>query len=164
MVKFCLILIAGGIISVGLTIWATQGTLTSTFDGSRLAIEKTSFAIMPSVIITTIVTTVIVGILALVVTLFVSHKIAGPMFRFEKDLQDISDGNLQKMIHIRQGDQFGSVAKNLNEMVQNVKGMLGDIQDDLEKLQQNAKDQGLPESFVQEIEACRLKIDQKFKL
>lgn len=96
---------------------ATQATLTSSFEGSKLVIEKTSLAILPSVIFTNVITTLVVGMIVIVVTLLVSHKIAGPMFRFEKDLEEIAGGNMQKHIQTRQGDQFGSVARNLNNMV-----------------------------------------------
>lgn len=51
-VIFLLILIVGGGISVGLTFFSNQETLTSTYNDSGLAIQKTSLAIMPSVILT----------------------------------------------------------------------------------------------------------------
>ncbi|WP_186441621.1 hypothetical protein, partial [Desulfamplus magnetovallimortis] len=84
--KFVLILVLGGGISIGLTLMTCQGTLTTSFMNSRLVIENTSHAIMWSVILTNLVTTAIVGMIVVIVTLVVSHKIAGPMFRFDKDI------------------------------------------------------------------------------
>lgn len=163
-VKFSLILLAGGCLSVLLTMLTTQNTLTSSFDGSRLAIESTATTILPSVVVTNIVTTLIVGGVAFVITLLVSHKIAGPMYRFEKDLKDIGDGDLRKKIHIRDGDQFTSVAINLNSMVKNVNGLLSEVQEDLDKLSQKAADKNMSDEFVEDIEKCKAKIAQRFTL
>lgn len=163
-IKFTLVFVLGAVLSVLITMYTTQGTLTSSFEGAKLVIEKTSFAIMPSVIITNIITTTIVGVIALVVTLLVSHKIAGPMFRFEKDLEDIAAGNLRKKIHIRNGDQFASVAGNLNGMVNDLHTKISEVQEELHLLSKAASEHDLPKAFIDDLETCRKNIDIKFKL
>ncbi|BHH84235.1 HAMP domain-containing protein [Desulforhopalus sp. 52FAK] len=162
--KFIGVLIFGALLSVGVTMLTTQATLTSSFEGSKLVIEKTSLAILPSVVFTNIITTLIVGLIVIVVTLFISHKIAGPMFRFEKDLEEISQGNLQKHIQTRQGDQFGSVAENLNNMVGNLNEKLSQLQGELNQLSEAAAAQDLPQDFRDELDTCRRNIDSQFKL
>lgn len=162
--KFLLVLVLGALVSVAVTMLTTQATLTSSFQDSKLVIEKTSLAILPSVVLTNIITTVFVGVIVIVITLLVSHKIAGPMFRFEKDLAEISQGNLQKHVHIRNGDQFGSVAKNLNEMVGNLNEKLSEVQCELERIAEAAAAQNLPQVFQDDLQACRRNIDSKFKL
>lgn len=162
--KFIAVLIFGALLSVGVTMLTTQETLTSSFEGSKLVIEKTSLAILPSVVFTNIVTTLIIGIIVIVVTLLISHKIAGPMFRFEKDLEEISQGNLQKHIQTRQGDQFSSVAKNLNNMVGNLNEKLSEVQGDLKRLAEAAIAQDLPQDFRDDLDECRRNIDSQFKL
>lgn len=163
-VKFCLILVLGSLLSVFLVFFTTQNTLTSSFDGGRLAIESTALSIMPSVILTNIVTTAILVVVAMILTLLISHKIAGPMYRFEQDLKEIAQGDLQKNIHIREGDQFGSVATNLNHMVQSLKSLVQEVQSDLDELSDKAAKQELPDTFVKDIEACQFKITQRFKM
>lgn len=162
--QFLLIILVGGLLSVGLTMLTSQDTLTSSYDGTRLAIEKTSVAIMPSVIVTNIITTCVISIIAAVVMLLVSHKIAGPMFRFESDLKVIAEGDLQKKIQIRNGDQFVGMVKNLNEMVESLNTKMTEIQQDLDMLTHSASGQNLPQSFIDEIGECRRKIDTQFKL
>lgn len=164
MLKFFLVLVLGGVLSVAITMLMTRSTLTSSFDGSRLVIEKTNFAILPSVILTNVITTIVVGGLVVFVGLVVSHKIAGPMFRFEKDLKEISKGDLSKKIHIRNGDQFGTVAENLNRMVVNMNDKMREVQQDLEILSKAASSQNLPQGFIDDLETCRRNLDLKFKL
>ncbi|MBA3009307.1 MAG: methyl-accepting chemotaxis protein [Proteobacteria bacterium] len=160
-VKFCLILVLGGLISIGLTLFNTQDTLTSSFTDSKLVIQNTSLAIMPSVIYTTLITTALVGLVVIMVTLLVSHKIAGPMFRFEKDIDRISKGDLKSRISIRKGDQFKEVATSLNAMIESLNKNLSDIQTDVTAL---AEKQDLPEALHREIVHLNEKINTRFKL
>lgn len=162
--KFVAVLFLGGILSIMVTMLTTQSTLTSTFAGSRLVIEKTSMAILPSVIFTTILTILVVGVVVVIITLLVSHKIAGPMYRFEQDLEEISRGNLQKKVHIRNGDQFDSVARKLNEMVVGLNSRLRPLQEQLDKLTERAKEENFPRSFQDDLEECRRTIPSNFKL
>ena len=119
-IKFVLILVVGGILSVLLTFMNNQDTLTAVYANSKLSVQNTSLAIMPSVVFTTLITTLALGVVAVVVTLLVSHKIAGPMFRFEKDINRIALGDLKSRIHIRKGDQFQELAVSLNDMIQSL--------------------------------------------
>jgi methyl-accepting chemotaxis protein len=157
-------MIGGSLLSIAITMFSTQETLTSTFDGSRLVIEKTSLAILPSVVFTNIITTIVVGCIIVVVTLFVSHKIAGPMLRFEKDLKEISQGNLQKTIRLRNEDQFQQMAQNLNDMVQGLNQRLSAVTSELQTISQAAVDQKLPQQFIDDLEECRKKIGESFQL
>jgi uncharacterized BrkB/YihY/UPF0761 family membrane protein len=60
MFKFFLVLVIGAMLTVFITMLMTRTTLTSSFDGARLVIEKTSLAILPSVVLTSIITTAVV--------------------------------------------------------------------------------------------------------
>lgn len=164
MLKFVLILIIGGCLSIAMTVLTTQESLTSSFDGSTLAIQKTSLAILPSVILTNVITTGLIAIFSLVVTLLVSHKIAGPMFRFEQDLKVIADGDLQKKFRIRDGDQFSGVVTNLNTMVESLNAKISIVQGDLDRLIAQAAEQKLPQQFIHELEECKNKIDSQFRI
>lgn len=144
-VKFFLILVAGGILTVALTFLNNQDTLTAVYANSKLTIQNTSLAIMPSVVFTTILTTLALGLVVVVVTLLVSHKIAGPMFRFEKDINRIAGGDLKSRIRIRKGDQFQELAESLNRMVESLSDRMAAVKD--------ASD-----------ETTRSRIDEQFKL
>jgi nitrogen fixation/metabolism regulation signal transduction histidine kinase len=63
-----------------------------------------------------------IGILLIVVqialvTIFFSHKLAGPIFRFEKVCQGIIDGNYTEKIFLRKGDEMQNLARLLNDMI-----------------------------------------------
>ncbi len=160
-VKFVLVLVLSGVISVGLTLAVTRGTLTSSFVDSKLMIQNTALAIMPSVIVTTLVTLLIVGIIVVLVTLLVSHKIAGPMYRFEKDIQRVGTGDLQSRIRIRNGDQFQELVISLNQMIDSLNLKVSTIRDEVAELAD--RDPPIPSGHV-DIVRLQERIDAEFKL
>ncbi|MEH0019749.1 MAG: methyl-accepting chemotaxis protein [Desulfobacter sp.] len=132
--KFCLILVLSGAISIGLTLLNTSDTLTTTYMNSKLVIQSTSLAILPSVIYTTLITTLVVGMVVIMVTLLVSHKIAGPMYRFEKDINRVAKGDLRSRIRIRKGDQFQELAVSLNHMIDSLSARVSDVKHEADAL------------------------------
>jgi len=63
---------------------------------------------------------VIVGIIIFfaIMTLFVTHRIAGPIFRIKRGIRDIADGRLNERIHLRKKDEFHDVAEELNSLAE----------------------------------------------
>ena len=114
--KFCIILIIGAILSTGILFAFTSNTLTTSFEDSRISIEKTSRDILPAMLYTNAVTVVTISLAAIVVLIFISHKIAGPFYRFEKTFEEIGNGNLSLRIGLREKDQFSVIAQKINEM------------------------------------------------
>ena len=59
---------------------------------------------------------IIVAQIALL-TVFFSHKLAGPIYRLEKACQSIVDGNYAEKIFLRKGDEMQNLAHLLNEVI-----------------------------------------------
>ncbi len=56
-------------------------------------------------------------VLAVVWSVFASHSIAGPIYRFEKTLQAVAEGDLTLRVGLRKTDEFKHMADTLNQMV-----------------------------------------------
>jgi len=162
--KFCLIVLAGSIISTGLIFFFSQGTLTSSFENSRLVVKNTALAILPAIIYTNIITLLMISLATIVAVLFISHKIAGPMFRFEKELKAIGEGDLTKIIRLRKNDEIKDMAESLNEMTTNIHRKLLDIQANVEHLIASATDQNIPMEFIEALKQLHQSIHKHFKL
>ncbi len=162
--KFCLLILAGIIISTCLLFIFSQDTLTSTFQQSRLVIKNTGAAILPSVIYTNLITMVFITLAAIAVTLIVSHKIVGPLFRFEKELKNIGDGNLTSIITIREKDQIPEMADTINQMVCSLHKKMLDVQKKVDSMCESAATQDIPESLVAELNNLQENIKNNFKI
>ncbi|MBU2498646.1 MAG: hypothetical protein KKE57_07095 [Proteobacteria bacterium] len=70
-------------------------------------------------------------------SILVSHRIAGPLYRFRMTFQDIIDGNISRFIRIRKGDYLVGEQAKIEEMVQMLRSKLNVIkgeQADIERL------------------------------
>lgn len=82
--------------------------------GRLIAIVKmVNFRIFLSVILLSPVV-VVIGI-------FLSHKIAGPIYRIEKVLANMASGDLSGRIVLRKGDEMLSLADSINKLTESLK-------------------------------------------
>jgi len=162
--KFCLLVLIGVILSTSLLFLFSQDTLTSSFHQSRLVVKQTGLAILPFVVYTNLITLGLITLATVVVTLFVSHKIAGPMFRFEKDLQAIGQGDLTKKVMLRKKDQITDMAVCLNNMIASLHSKILDIQTEVEHILESATGQNAPKGLIEELDRLHQKISENFKI
>ncbi len=161
--KFCLLLLFGVIVSTGLLFLFSQDTLTSSFQNSRLVIENTALAILPTVVYTGLVTLVLLTIATIAVTLFISHKIAGPMFRFEKELKEIGGGNLKKKVSLRKKDQAEELADCINDMTASLREKVIHIRTRLEHILEAAQKQNVSTDLIESLETLHQEISNNLK-
>lgn len=55
-----------------------------------------------------------------VISAFLSHKMAGPVYRFEQVCKAIAKGDFSQRVHLRQGDQFIDLQNDFNAMMDRV--------------------------------------------
>ncbi|MEK7773448.1 MAG: methyl-accepting chemotaxis protein [Deltaproteobacteria bacterium] len=65
-----------------------------------------------------IIVSLVVGIIvALGITIFIPHKIAGPLYRIERDIKDkLGEGNFAVKFSVRGKNELGDLAEALNAM------------------------------------------------
>lgn len=128
MLKFFSLVAIGGLITVGALYLATMQSNTVAFVDSRVVVKTTADFLLPLAIQTVIIVTVIVSIAALVVTLFVSHKIAGPLYRLKKVMASLEKGDFSGDFRLRHYDQLQDIAGAFNSMIVNTKERLKVLQ------------------------------------
>jgi len=162
--KFCLIVLAGSVLSTGILFFLSRDTLTSSFENSRLTVQSTALAIMPAAIVTNLITLIVISMAAIVVLLFISHKIAGPIYRFEKELGEIAQGDLTKRITLRRKDQFTELAEYLNTMTANLREKIMAVHAEIDHLIDTAAAQGANETLLHEIKSLGEGLGRRFKI
>ena len=63
----------------------------------------------------------LVAPLAVVIGIYASHKIAGPIFRIEKFLGSMAGGDLSSPLNLRRNDELISLANGINRVIDSVK-------------------------------------------
>jgi hypothetical protein len=69
---------------------------------------------------------------AIVVGLYFSHKLAGPLYRFKLELGRIAAGHDPRPLRLRQGDDFQDVAEELNRALAQLRCAEGELRQRLE--------------------------------
>ncbi len=119
---------------------------------------------MPAVILTNVITLIVITFATIVVVLFISHKIAGPMFRFEKDLKDIGQGDLTKKVRLRKKDQFTNLADSLNIMTATLHEKVVSAQAEVEQLIELASKEKAPQKLVEGLNHLHKSLNQHFRI
>ncbi|MFA5275448.1 MAG: HAMP domain-containing protein [Candidatus Omnitrophota bacterium] len=129
--KFCAIIIFSSLI-IGVIVYVlSAASMTTAFESSRLVIKSTSDFILPFLIISCLAGIIMSGTLTIIITLFISHRIAGPIYRLEQDIAEIDKGNLNLEIHVRANDELQDLAKSLNQMVKTIRTSIIELDKEL---------------------------------
>jgi methyl-accepting chemotaxis protein len=116
-----LMIILFGLCSAGLIYWLISGDLQSQSQSAHINIANAWERLGLSILIGNIVAAVVAGLSAIIVVLYISHKIAGPLFRFETLCRQIGEGNLDGVTHVRENDQLQELAVAFTEMVEQLR-------------------------------------------
>lgn len=73
------------------------------------------------------------GIIFLI-SLFISHRMAGPIYRFEQSARALSEGDLTHRVVLRTGDELLELQEEFNHMAQSLQDRLRQERQELERL------------------------------
>jgi len=133
-IRFCALVVLGAIIT-GVSLYLLSGdTVTTAFVNSRLSIVRTSDYILPALIGSSLVSIVLVSIATGVVIMYLSHRIAGPLYKIEKCVKEIGEGNLNLKINLRSTDEITELADSLNGMTANINGRISVVKNRIDEL------------------------------
>ncbi|MGA2775900.1 MAG: methyl-accepting chemotaxis protein [Candidatus Omnitrophota bacterium] len=154
--KFCTLVITSSVIS-GLIIYLmSRSTLTTVFDNSRLTIKSTADFILPAVLLASAIVIVLIGLATVWVTIFTSHRIAGPLYRMTKDIEEVAGGNLKKRFSLRNHDELKRLAASFDKMTESLRESIASIKETVAQLDKKA-----PQELGPELEKLR-RIVNKF--
>ncbi len=114
--RFCLLVIIGSVVS-GVILYVICGrTVTTSFENSRLVIKNTADYILPTLVFSGLAVVAVIAFAAGILTLFTSHKIAGPLYHMQKAIGEIGRGDLNTNIKLRKKDEVTALADTINAM------------------------------------------------
>ncbi len=128
--KFCVLVIIGSLLTGALVYFFSQQATTVVFEHGRVQVKSTADFLLPFLIQTIIVVCVVVSIATVALTLFISHKIAGPLYRLKKELAAIGLGDLSGAFALRGDDQLQDVARSMSAMIKGLRDSLGSVKND----------------------------------
>lgn len=164
-IKYCLVIAA---IFIGANVLLYL-LMNKTLSGSYLENLRTLYYLDQNLTlylsIMALLQTCFVLVLTLVITLLVSHRIAGPVFRYEAVLAKIVSGEFPPNVATRDTDQLKPMVDSLNELTTRCRGTFEGVQILSETIETEINDQELLdekslESFRQKIAAVRTNMNK----
>jgi methyl-accepting chemotaxis protein len=125
--RFLLIIAAASIAVMLLFFYNSRGTLTVGYTGSEVNLLQTGDYFLSSLILSTAVIVLFSCLAGAIAMILLSHRLAGPLFRFQAVLDELSAGNLTRRFNLRNKDQFKDLADRINAMAAVMDGKMGDI-------------------------------------
>ena len=126
-IRFLILIVIEALFAAGLFIYLSRNTLTTGYIGSDLKIARTSEFFLPTLLLSNLIILGVTAVIGIVVLILISHRIAGPLYRFEKSLSDIGKGDLTHRFRVRQKDQLAELADSINEFTSIMDKKAGDI-------------------------------------
>ncbi|MBN2372336.1 methyl-accepting chemotaxis protein [bacterium] len=126
-VIFLLLLILGSIISGVILYSKTNTYLGYDYGKAHSKIKETGDILRPVLFISYGISIVLIGIATIFLTIFISHKVAGPLYRFERSAEEIGKGNLRLVTKIRDSDQAKGLADAFSRMTKDLREKILEI-------------------------------------
>jgi len=111
----CLFVAGGGLLFYVLLGALSADTLTASNSNHDLQLSQTPLMLLRQILTANWFLIIIGGGFAMMASLFLFHRIAGPMFRFESTLDYMIMGHLDNTIHLRDKDEGKELAHKINE-------------------------------------------------
>ena len=117
--RFMLVIIVSMVLIAlvtGLSIYsAVMETLVNQFHGESLALIK--YAITTKLFVRSLLLIFAIG----VISVFISHRIAGPIYKFERIIAALAAGEKPQEIKLRKRDEFYELARAINNLIRSRK-------------------------------------------
>ncbi|MBI5455190.1 MAG: methyl-accepting chemotaxis protein [Deltaproteobacteria bacterium] len=137
--KICILTIAGMSAATFFIYLMTARNLGDSYGRAIYAIYDLKIRIFPLIFASfysIFILALITGAIALI-ALFFTHKIAGPIFRIERNLDVISGGNLTVSTKFRGNDQLEALADDINSMVRSLNHRVRSSRDALSEIERH---------------------------
>ena len=95
--------------------------------------------LLPTIILTTISVFILVFLITLYMVIFLSHKIAGPLYKFEMIADEIGNGNFKVNVKLRKKDELIPLLNAFRNMLDNLHGKIMDFKRNFEKTKNTEK-------------------------
>ena len=165
---YFLFVTGGCLFFIVLLAFFSADTLTVSYANNDLQLGQTPVMLMKSVLAAHWVFIVVGTMFLVVAAMLITHRIAGPLFRIEKALDNMVAGNLNDIISLREKDEGKDLAKKINLFNLELSGAIRDVKNHSEAIadlikQTQVKSSQLPAELKEEFDSLCWGIEEKNK-
>ncbi len=113
--NYFLLVVVGSSFFIGMITFFSSNTLSIVYDNYHLELGITPEILLDKFFSAQWFFIMIGGGAVIIITLFLTHRIAGPFYRFEITLDEMINGDLSQKIHLREKDEGKELAGKINQ-------------------------------------------------
>ncbi|MBU3936975.1 MAG: methyl-accepting chemotaxis protein [Proteobacteria bacterium] len=148
------------VLFVGLFSFFTSDALTIVYTKSDLQLERTPLILLKKILLIAWILLIPGGIWITLRTILVSHRMAGPLFKLEKTMDEMCQGKIGEKIYLRQKDHCKDLAEKINALNTLYAEKISDISLLAQQIEESAHGTEDPEVKLQKIEALSKNLQQ----
>jgi len=148
------------VLFVGLFSFFTSDALTIVYTKSDLQLERTPLILLKKILLIAWILLIPGGIWITLRTILVSHRMAGPLFKLEKTMDEMCLGKIGEKIYLRQKDHCKDLAEKINALNTLYAEKISDISLLAQQIEESAHGTEDPEVKLQKIEALSKNLQQ----
>ncbi len=140
----------------------SSGSFTMVYENYNLRVGKTPVILLRDFIEAHWIF-LITGGLAVLITSLLTHRFAGPVFRFEKTLQNLIEGRLDFTVRLRRYDEAKEIAELFNRLIERLSDdirKLREASEEMEAMARRLADETPPEPTRKEVEEIKRGIEK----
>lgn len=125
--SFFVFVIIGSIIFTLIFSLLSSNTLTIIYENSNLRIGKTPLILIKEILSAHWIFIATAGVAVVIVSMFLTHRVAGPIYRFEKSIEEMTRGHFNFKIHLRKKDEGKELAQMINQLIDMLSSNIGEM-------------------------------------
>lgn len=114
--KFCLITVASSSLIGGILFYLMKESTIVTIENTKVLVKSTADVLLPLLIPVIVLVAISAAFTVAVMTMYTSHRIAGPAYRLARQMEEMREGMLNIKSNIRSTDQLQELAHNVKEL------------------------------------------------
>lgn len=160
--------ISGGIFFIVLMGFFTTESMTISYNSNNMEMVHTPFALLKQSLSSQWILLSVGALILAIMAVLITHRVAGPLFRFEQTLDNMLSGDLDDIIYLRSKDEGKELAGKLNSFNKGLSNNIRKVTKEsraiaslIHQVQQVATQ--LPEEQQEEIQSILWSIEEKNK-
>jgi methyl-accepting chemotaxis protein len=138
--SFFILVITGSILFTLIFSLLSFDTLTIVYKNYNLQIGKTPLILLKEILGAHWIFIFTAGLAVVIISMFLTHRFAGPMYRFEKSLEEMIRGNFNFEIRLRKKDESKELARMMNQLMSMLSSKLKEMRHLTDEINSNLTD------------------------
>lgn len=114
--SFFILVILGSVLYTAIFSILSANTLTIVYKGNNLVLGQTPYILFTQMLKANWILMLSGGVIVVIISVFLTHRFAGPIYRFERTIDEMARGNLDFNITLRKHDEGQELADAINRL------------------------------------------------